>query len=520
VLGYIFEKYINAIQPGEQKAQGAYYTKEDITEYISKNTVVPFLFDAARPKCKIAFENPNGPTIWDLLAGNPDKYIYPAVRHGISWDVYANRGKGAPLDKARLLPDDIACGINDLSKRTNWNKPAPRECALPTEIWREVVERRQRYQEIRNKLARGEVRDVNDFITLNLDIRQFTQDVIENCEGPELLRAFWRAIESVTILDPACGSGAFLFAAVNILEPLYEACLDRMTAFVEELNRSIEKHRPEKFADFRKMLERIAGHPSRQYFVFKTIMLNNLFGVDIMEEATEICKLRLFLKLISQINNVEQIEPLPDIDFNIRSGNSLVGYATYEELKVAIGDQLDFENALAKIEDKARILQSAFELFRLQQSELGGTVTSTDKQSLRDKLSELETELNQYLGSDYGKDYRKPADYREWLASHKPFHWFVEFYGIMGSGGFDVIIGNPPYVEYRKVRDAYRLPRNQYASESADNLYAFFMERSCRLLRQSGCFGMIVPTGVLGLDETVSLREVLLERFTDNWCGT
>ena len=57
---------------------GAYYTKEDITEYISKNTVIPFLFDAARAKCRIAFENPNGPTIWDLLKSDPDRYIYPA----------------------------------------------------------------------------------------------------------------------------------------------------------------------------------------------------------------------------------------------------------------------------------------------------------------------------------------------------------------------------------------------------------------------------------------------------------
>src|SRR5206468_536762 len=125
----------------------------------------------------------------------------------------------------------------------------------------------------------------------------------------------------------------------------------------EELDLSPQKHRPEKFADFRKVLERVAAHPSRRYFVFKTIILNNLFGVDIMEEATEICKLRLFLKLAAQIEPDAAkdnfgIEPLPDIDFNVRVGNSLVGYATYEEIKAAITGQLDFENALAKIEDK------------------------------------------------------------------------------------------------------------------------------------------------------------------------
>src|SRR5205807_5271395 len=189
---------------------------------------------------------------------------------------------------------------------------------------------------IRKKLAAGEVRDINELITLNIDIRQFAQDVIENCEDPELLRAFWHAIEKVTVLDPTCGSGAFLFAALNILEPLYEACLDRMEAFVGDLDRSGEKHRPEKFSDFRKVLGHVAAHPNRRYFIFKSIILNNLFGVDIMEEAVEICKLRLFLKLAAQVgpdtatDNLG-IEPLPDIDFNINAGNTLVGFATYDD---------------------------------------------------------------------------------------------------------------------------------------------------------------------------------------------
>src|SRR5262249_8534785 len=126
VLGYIFEKYIN------QKQMGAYYTKEDITEYISKNTVLPFLLDAARPKCKVAFENPGGPTLWDLLRDRPDRYIHPAIRHGLD----------------RSLPDDIAAGLKSISKRTHWNSPAPPEFGLPTEIWREVIARRGRYESL------------------------------------------------------------------------------------------------------------------------------------------------------------------------------------------------------------------------------------------------------------------------------------------------------------------------------------------------------------------------------------
>ncbi len=68
MLGYIFEKYIN------QKQMGAYYTKEDITEYISKNTIIPFLFDAAEKKCAVAFQP--GSALWRLLRDDPDRYIY------------------------------------------------------------------------------------------------------------------------------------------------------------------------------------------------------------------------------------------------------------------------------------------------------------------------------------------------------------------------------------------------------------------------------------------------------------
>ena len=68
--------------------------------------------------------------------------------------------------------------------------------------------------------------------------------MVDNCEGPELLHAIWHALRDVTVLDPACGSGAFLFAALNILEPLYEACLERMEEFVADLDRSANRASP------------------------------------------------------------------------------------------------------------------------------------------------------------------------------------------------------------------------------------------------------------------------------------
>ncbi len=244
--------------------------------------------------------------------------------------------------------------------------------------------------------------------------------MIENCEGPELLRALWNAIEKITVLDPTCGSGAFLFAAVNILDPLYEACLDRMEAFVEDAERSGEKGRREKFTDFRRILERVAAHPNRRYFVYKSIILNNLFGVDIMEEAVEICKLRLFLKLAAQVDPDGSydnlgIEPLPDIDFNIRVGNTLVGYASYDEVRRAATSKLDFENTMEEISLKAAELQEEFDAFRDRQVEGDGSVPVENKEVVRERLADLDNELNHYLAGNYGVKSLKKAVYAKWL---------------------------------------------------------------------------------------------------------
>jgi hypothetical protein len=486
VLGYIFEKYIN------QKQMGAYYTKEDITGYIGRNTIIPFLFDAAEKDCAIAFR-PDG-ALWRLLRDDPDRYIYPALRKGIDLE----------------LPPEIAAGLEDVSRRDGWNRPAPAEYTLPTETWREHVARRKRCLELRAKLKAGEVHTANALITFNLDVCQFAEDVIESCEGPELLRAFYHAIEIISVLDPTCGSGAFLFAALNILDPLYEACLERMQGFLDDLERSGAKHHPETFADFRKVLDEVARHPNRRYFILKSIIINNLYGVDIMEEAVEICKLRLFLKLVAQVEKVKHLEPLPDIDFNIRAGNTLVGFPTLDEVKVTLKDRLGFgqEKEIERIVADAARADEEFRRFRSYQTLYGkdNFDFSEVKDGLRMRLERLREQLDRYLASEYGVDPDDDAAYRKWNDNHQPFHWFADFYGIMRAGGFDVILGNPPYVEYAKILSNYRV-RN-YATERCGNLYAFVVERNAMLLAPQGRSGMIVPHSAFCTDRMAPLLQL------------
>lgn len=526
VLGYIFEKYIN------QKQMGAYYTKEDITEYISKNTVIPHLIEQASERCKVAFEGEA--SVWKLLQVDPDRYLYPAMKTG----VIDAAGQIVPES---ALPDFVQTGMKDpkarmFERRYNLGEAifytaTGERGTLPTETWREYVERRSRCLAVREKLARGEVKSADDLITLNLDIRQFMQDVIDTATSPDLLRAVWQAIVGrvpekanekfrygITILDPTCGSGAFLFAALNILEPLYEACLDRMEGFIEDAKKLPSPSGrgaggEGAFPDFVKVLAEVDKHPSRRYFIYKSIILHNLFGVDIMPEAVEICKLRLFLKLVSQVDTPDQLEPLPDIDFNIRAGNTLVGYATEAQFDAAytlVSDQDHRDEIKARIADLADL----FDRFREQQTVHGGQVTAEDKRKLRDKLSALSLELDRYLARDYGIDPDKAKVFEAWRTSHQPFHWFAEFYGVMREGGFDVVIGNPPYVATRRITD-YSVCG--YKTAACTDIYAWCLERVIDIASKKGRTGMIVPLSLSFSSDFDDLRQMLYRCYQGNW---
>jgi hypothetical protein len=402
VLGHIFEQYIY------QKQVGAHYTSEDICRYIAVNTIVPFIFDSVEKQCPAAFV-PGGST-WRRLSDRPDRYIYEAVG---------------------------------------------REDSLPGETGREYAARRERYGEIKSRLASGRIMSVNDCITYNLDLCRLAQDMIEHCKEPELLQAIYTSIKQVTILDLSCGSGAFLLAALDVLEPLYAACLERMR-------------------DMGKTEGSVSSKPNRRYLILKAIASNNLYGVDISREATEVCRLRLLFKLLAQVRRQEDVEELSSIDFNIRTGNILVG-------------MVNEEGSLASSPGR----------------DTSAPTTTLPKEE-RDRL-------DGYLAQEYGVDVNDTTALKQWRQSHQPFHWYVEFDKVMQQGGFDVIIGNPPYVEYAEIKRVYQLLPGIYKTSACGNLYAYFAERSIALLNQYGRWGMIVPLSAFATERMHSLQRLVIE---------
>lgn len=495
VLGYIFEQYIN-----DRAQMGAYYTKEDITEYIGRNCIIPFLFDRLAETSPEAFKHDG--YVWKFLANSEDRYIYDAVK------------KGYTSDWRERIPKNIAEGLDTtqpglLERRKDWNTKTNDKFALPTEIWRETVERLQRCEDILNKIRNGKITHINDFITYNLDIRSFAYDLLQNTEDHLFILHFYKALQNITILDPTCGSGAFLFAAMNILEPLYEICIERMREFNEQNSNW-----------FKPELDEIA-HKYRsniQYFIFKSIILRNLYGVDIMVEATEIAKLRLFLKMMAVVEvdfraDNMGLDPLPDIDFNIRCGNTLVGYATEEELNndLTWGDMFANQEFKEKVESEMKLVAAAYDIFKsvqFTQSEDMATFKLA-KQGLNKRLKALNDLLNKRLHATTN------LPYEEWLNTHQPFHWLAEFYQIIhDNGGFDVIIGNPPYVTF--TNNTIRYSVNKFKTKDEKNLFALIGEQCTFISNKKSSIGYIIPLSGLSINAFKEFQKIIYIN-RDSW---
>ncbi len=376
-------------------------------------------------------------------------------------------------------------------------------------------------------------------------------------------------LPSLSLLDPACGSGAFLVAAMKTLINLYSAIIGKIE-FVNDRN----------LTDWLKKAK--VEHKSISYFIKKTIITDNLFGVDIMEEAAEIAKLRLFLALVASARSVDELEPLPNIDFNILVGNSLIGLmyvndADYED-RTKQGNlfRKSYKEVLA---EKNRLIDN----YRHTAS------YATDLRSLRDNIDEKKAEardtLNDILLAEFknlgikfeeatwdtaknkeGKSKKRPLAIKD-IEILTPFHWGYEFDEIINKrGGFDAIITNPPWEIFKpqakeffsehsdlvtknkmtikefekeqtklmknaEIRDAWieyqsRFPHvsqyfrssQQYKNQIAVingkkagtdiNLYKLFVEQCFNLLRSGGECGIVIPSGIYTDLGTKQLREM------------
>lgn len=466
ILGYLFERYIN------QKQMGAYYTKEDVTGYICRSTVIPRLFD------KVAEALGREAVRLDIGAMSEEgnrRYIFPSVKQ---------------------------------------------RAYLPTETEYEYRRRTERLQ----RLEKADLQTVDDFVTHNLDLELLVEDWLATRRDPRELLAAYDALQSITILDPTVGSGAFLLAAQDILAPLYDVALRRMESMVKEagheapdVNWAGELNLEEAFdqkvladpgesqtiGEMRKRLDEVTKHANSAYFIRKRILLNNLFGVDIMPEAVEICKLRLYLALVSSAHAESVLEPLPDVDLNYRAGNALVGFVDETDVNASLNrpGELPLEWAESRIlkESVARIR----EINALQEE---GTVPH----DLIEDVEEVRKVAVAQLDRRQAEMRNVPLD-GSFVLTHRPFHWLAEFPTVLlASPGFDCVIGNPPYVEYHKVRSTYT---SLSPIAACNDLYPLVVERASMLLARGGYLGFILPLGGFNTARTEPYRHLLISQF-------
>ncbi|MEY4529332.1 MAG: hypothetical protein RLZZ156_53 [Deinococcota bacterium] len=383
-------------------------------------------------------------------------------------------------------------------------------------------------------------------------------------------------LPKLKLLDPACGSGAFLIAALKTLTDIYGAILGRIDILNDPYLNTWKK--------------KVQGNRSTMNYVIKRrIVTDNLFGVDLMPEATDIARLRLFLAMVSSAKSVEDLEPLPNIDFNILSGNSLIGLMHVDEAEYK---RLNPNASLFMPDYPDIIKQRLIDLNSYRHSaELG----IANLQGLRDNLQNGRTEalkvLNPMLLEDFGrlkiqfeaatwdttknkegKTKKRHLELND-ILSLEPFHWGFEFSEVMETGGFDAIIANPPwdilkpqdkefFAEYSdvvtknkmtikefeqakdtilsknpEVQKAYvdylsRFPyqssyfrsTKQFTNQSSIvngkktgtdiNLYKLFLEQCHNLLRSGGQCGIVIPSGIYTDLGAKGLREMLFEQTT------
>jgi len=330
-----------------------------------------------------------------------------------------------------------------------------------------------------NKALNRQFHSISDLL-LNLDAKICRALVLE-------------ILPALRLLDPACGSGAFLVAAMKVLINIYSAILGKVE--LEYLGDP----------DLKRWHDEVHGdHRAPAYYIKKRIITENLFGVDIMEEATEIARLRLFLALVASAQTEDQLEPLPNIDFNILAGNSLIGLlhvdpkkfdagrsktgGSQDRLTLQHGSDLGFtvetktaptksetaatfvaqQNAVrfaAILEDKNKSIElyrkHAFQpgekdgldqeerVFRLRVhiEKVRDDSYARLNQLLLDEFNALGIKFEESTWDEKGNCEGRPIKRSLKLADMKalqPFHWGYEFDKVLAEGGFDGLITNPP----------------------------------------------------------------------------
>ncbi|ELZ6050637.1 Eco57I restriction-modification methylase domain-containing protein [Campylobacter jejuni] len=368
-------------------------------------------------------------------------------------------------------------------------------------------------------------------------------------------------LNSIKICDPAVGSGHFLVSALNVMLSIY----DELNLFDEEFYLEVQNDeilitgRKGEFIEYKRpKTPKDKAHLIQQelFHTKKDIIENNLFGVDINPNSCEITKLRLWIELLKHSfyqsfddENYHDLKTLPNIDINIKCGNSLVSY-------FETGKSLNhYPNIKERINKYKRIVKDYKEGFYTDKSHINQEIKNlkisfknfcfADKfkkemKSFNDKCEKYSKKYGNFLAVDDENlkffvsanltlfDFDEKEATKEFanlkkeydnifnLESNHPFEWRFEFPEILDDDGnfkgFDLIIGNPPYIRQEELKELKpHLAKNYKVYKGTSDIYTYFYELGFNVLKDNGVLSYITSNKYTRAGYGEALREFLLK---------
>ncbi len=368
-------------------------------------------------------------------------------------------------------------------------------------------------------------------------------------------------LNSIKICDPAVGSGHFLVSALNVMLSIY----DELNLFDEEFYLEVQNDeilitgRKGEFIEYKRpSTPKDKAHLIQQelFHTKKDIIENNLFGVDINPNSCEITKLRLWIELLKHSfyqsfddGNYHDLKTLPNIDINIKCGNSLVSY-------FETGKSLNhYPNIKERINKYKRIVKDYKEGFYTDKSHINQEIKNlkisfknfcfADKfkkemKGFNDKCEKYSKKYGNFLAVDDENlkffvsanltlfDFDEKEAIKEFanlkkeydnifnLESNHPFEWRFEFPEILDDDGnfkgFDLIIGNPPYIRQEELKELKpHLAKNYKVYKGTSDIYTYFYELGFNVLKENGILSFITSNKYTRAGYGEALREFLLK---------
>lgn len=291
-------------------------------------------------------------------------------------------------------------------------------------------------------------------------------------------------LKNVKICDPAIGSGAFPMGMLNLLVSTREK--------IESVQNRLE--------------------------LKKEIICNNLYGVDIEKGAVDIARLRFWLSLVI---DEEKPAALPNLDYKIMQGNSLLEqYEGVDLSGMSLNEQAKSKAKKGQSWQQTLVFDEQGALDNIQNAirESFATEDHNKKSELREIINE---NIKNYIYNLKGCTPEIQQKLTELpIPNDQFFLWHIYFKEVFDKGGFDIVIGNPPYVDYREIDNRTRIETKNYDlyyKSNRPNLFLFFVELAIRNLTANGFLTYINPLSMLSTDSAYGLRKMLFENGCVDW---